>query len=42
MKIRRIDQHDVLKHAKNFEKRNHRATTSEITNFPEFSIFNQS
>jgi hypothetical protein len=42
MKIRRIDRHDVLRHAKNFEKCSLRATTIDMTNFPEFSIMNKS
>ena len=39
MKIRRIDQQDVLNHAKNFEKKCHRATASDLR-FHELPIFN--
>jgi hypothetical protein len=42
MKIRRIDQQDILNHARNFERRSHRATASDLFHFHEFAVFNKS
>jgi hypothetical protein len=41
MKLKRINQPDILSHAQNHHKHSHRSASSDLTLPPEFSIFNK-